>query len=104
VREGDTLYQLAQRYLESPQDWRALARLNHVADPKRLPVGSTLMIPADRVRGAVQRATVLYLKGRVLAGEPGRELQVGDEVDEGASLSVHEGAFLGLGLADGSTL
>ena len=28
VRAGDTLYHLAQRYLESPEDWRVLARLN----------------------------------------------------------------------------
>lgn len=104
VRAGDTLYRLAQRYLESPEDWRALARLNRVSDPKRLPIGATLLVPADRVRGVARHATVLYLKGLVVADAPARELQVGDELPEGTALRVHEGAFVGLGLADGSTL
>ncbi len=104
VRAGDTLYQLAQRYLESPEDWRRLARLNRVSDPRRLPVGATLLIPMDRLRGVASHATVLYLKGLVVADAPARELQVGDELAEGTALRVHEGAFVGLGLADGSTL
>jgi len=104
VRSGDTLYHLAQRYLESPEDWRVLARLNRVADPRRLTIGATLLIPADRVRGVASQATVLYLKGRVVVGEPARELQVGDRLDEGTALRVPEGAFVGLALADGSTL
>lgn len=104
VRAGDTLYHLAQRYLESPEDWRVLARLNRVGDPRRLTVGSTLQIPADRLRGVPRQATVLYLRGQVVVGEPARELQVGDRLDEGTSLRVHEGAFVGLALADGSTL
>jgi hypothetical protein len=104
VRAGDTLYHLAQRYLESPEDWRVLARLNRVADPRRLTIGATLLIPADRLRGVASQATVLYLKGLVVAGEPARELQVGDRLDEGTALRVHEGAFVGLALADGSTL
>jgi hypothetical protein len=104
VRSGDTLYHLAQRYLESPEDWRVLARLNRVADPRRLTIGATLLIPADRLRGVASQATVLYLKGRVVVGEPARELQVGDRLDEGTALRVAEGAFVGLALADGSTL
>jgi len=104
VRAGDTLYLLAQRFLESPEDWRALARLNRVSDPRRLRIGSLLMIPVDLLRGVASQATVLYLQGPVTAGEPARELRVGDRLDEGTALSVKDGAFVGLGLADGSTM
>lgn len=42
VRPGDTLWLIAQRY---GLDWQRLARINRIADPMNLMVGTTLLIP-----------------------------------------------------------
>ncbi|HMC45677.1 MAG TPA: LysM peptidoglycan-binding domain-containing protein, partial [Caballeronia sp.] len=34
VRADDSLYTLADRYMQSPSDWRQLRDINHVANPR----------------------------------------------------------------------
>jgi hypothetical protein len=109
VQPGDTLYTVSQRLLESAEDWRLLARINRVQDPKRLVPGSVLMLPASRVMGAAQQAAVLYVKGEAVARAKGgatvpRALQAGDVLDEGTALQVADDGFVTLRLADGSVL
>jgi LysM repeat protein len=45
VQSGDTLSGLAQRYYESPADWRPLADENGIENPRRLVPGTILRIP-----------------------------------------------------------
>lgn len=108
VQQGDTLYAVSQRYLESAEDWRLLARINRVRDPKRLTPGSILMLPVSRMLGVAQRATVLYVKGAAVARQggdaPERGLQARDLLDEGATVQVEPGGFVSLRLDDGSVL
>ena len=44
---GDTLIGLGRRYLADPAQWPQLQRLNQVANPRRIPVGTALQIPCD---------------------------------------------------------
>ena len=48
IRKDDTLWSLAVRYLDDGQRWRDImdANGNTVADPRKLPIGGTLIIPA----------------------------------------------------------
>jgi hypothetical protein len=42
---GDTLQSIAYREYGKPTMWRALAEVNGIEDPTRIPVGTTLLIP-----------------------------------------------------------
>lgn len=54
VIEGETLQSVAYRELGKPAYWRAIAELNGIDDPFRLPAGTTLLIPsvADAARSS----------------------------------------------------
>ncbi len=45
VAEGDTLASVAGDYLQRPAEWRHIADANRVQDPRRLRVGTTLVVP-----------------------------------------------------------
>jgi hypothetical protein len=51
--EGDTLHSVAFRELGKPAYWRAIAELNGIDDPQRVPAGTVILIPtlADAARG-----------------------------------------------------
>jgi LysM repeat protein len=55
VRAGETLAGIAHSH---GLDWQAIARLNHITDPRRLPVGATLRLPPHGRRGPVTGAGV----------------------------------------------
>lgn len=52
---GDTLSGLAARYYQRPGDWRPIAQANGIEDPRRLPVGLALRVPAIGKRGGSAR-------------------------------------------------
>ncbi|GFN30007.1 CIS tube protein [Paenibacillus xylaniclasticus] len=45
VKRGDTLWAISAREYGDPGRWRSIARANGIADPRKLPVGTTLIIP-----------------------------------------------------------
>lgn len=45
VKQGDQLWQIAAEEYEDPALWRAIARANGIADPRRLEPGTMLKIP-----------------------------------------------------------
>ncbi|HEX3554481.1 MAG TPA: LysM peptidoglycan-binding domain-containing protein [Thermoanaerobaculia bacterium] len=64
VRPGETLEQIAARFLGSVQRWKELHRLNPtIADPNRIEPGQRVRIPA--VRPAIPAATVDRLSRQV---------------------------------------
>lgn len=46
VRQGDTLSGIAQAFWKKPREWRRIARANGIQDPRVLPPGLVLVIPA----------------------------------------------------------
>jgi hypothetical protein len=44
--EGDTLAGIAARVYDDPARWRPIAIANELEDPRRLPVGSSITVPA----------------------------------------------------------
>lgn len=108
VQPGDTLYDVSARHLQSASDWRLVARINKIGNPKRLVPGSTLLLPASRLLGTMQPATVVYVRGsvttRTASGAPARSLSAGDTLEEGVSVHVGPASFATLRLFDGSTV
>lgn len=105
VERGDTLIGLHARLLKPEADWRAVQRLNRIADPTRLQPGSTLRIPVAMLREETANAEVLHVYGEVWIERGGAARQplatatmllAGDTVSTGAQSSVS------LRFADGS--
>jgi hypothetical protein len=99
---GDTLIGLGRRLLVEPGAWPELARINRIADPKRIPVGTALAIPLRLLRSSALDVRVEQVRGDVRVGQTGlasgARLSEGDEVRTGADGSAV------LQLADGSLL
>jgi hypothetical protein len=109
---GDTLYEVAQRYLTDAGGWRVLARLNHLSAPRRLPAGMTLRLPLALLRRDATSASIVALSGLVTArwhgsthGEgtaPSVPLLPGRTLGENDSISTGPDGFATLELDDGS--
>jgi len=112
VVAGDTLEQLAARYLGDYRQWSALQSHNKVPDPYRLRPGSVLEIPLNLLRAAT--ASVEFVHGDVRsrslshpgdagAGQPVQTpVQKGQLLQEGDSLKLAPDSFVAVKLADGS--
>ncbi|MGN6667402.1 MAG: FecR domain-containing protein, partial [Trinickia sp.] len=106
---GDTLYEVAQRYLTDVKGWRALARLNHVSAPRRLPAGMILRLPVALLRRDSMAAHIVALSGRVtsrvrahFAGAAALPLLPGRVLGENDIVSTGDDGFATLELDDGS--
>lgn len=109
---GDTLYEVAQRYLTDAGGWRALARLNHLSAPRRLPAGMTLRLPLALLRRDATSASIVALSGFVTARwhgagngkgrAPAVPLLRGRTLGESDTISTGADGFATLELDDGS--
>lgn len=105
VVEGDTLYDLAERYLDDPGFWPELARANGSPDPQRLPPGQVVVVPAELLLARAGGARVEHLSGDVSlrrGGAEARALTLDDRVLDGDVLVTARNGFVTLRLADGS--
>lgn len=107
IVRGDTLIGVAGRHLGPAGSWRALQKINRVADPRRLVPGAELRIPLAWLRVQPVRAEVLHVLGsvQVQRGESAPELlAAGAMLGSGDLLLAGPEASLALRLADGSRL
>ncbi len=104
VRPGDTLIDLAAAYMNRPLDYRRVQRENRVADPRRLPIGRTLIFPVELLRADPDEARIAGFRGAATLNQDGRAAApaAGQAVREGAVLSTGANAFVRLALSDGS--
>ncbi len=105
VRAGDTLYDLAQAYLEDPGQWPALARANGNPNPYRLQPGSVILVPDDLLRRKPGGARVVHVSGDVRyttrSGATG-SLERDMRLIDGDRIATGSGGFVTLEMADGS--
>ncbi|MFZ5484663.1 MAG: FecR domain-containing protein [Pseudomonadota bacterium] len=62
---GDTPLAIARTYLERPDRWRDLLRLNHVPDARALPAGRALRIPVAWLKAGPSHVLVSHAAGDV---------------------------------------
>jgi len=107
VRDGDTLYDLAQAYLEDPGQWQALSRENGNPNPLRLKPGSVIVVPDELLRKKPGGARVVHVSGGVRyttrSGSTGA-LERDMRLIDGDRLSTDAGGFATLEMADGSVV
>lgn len=108
IRPGDTLIDLTEAYLADGTSWRALQRINKVADPLKLPPGGILRMPVRLLRREVAVAQVLFAQGEVTvaraAQTAAQAVATGAELRGGDVLRTGERGSLTLRFVDGSRL
>ena len=104
VRDGDNLFSLATRYFNKIPDYREVQRLNHIADPYRIPVGTRIRIPTRILRQLRVAGAVVSARGQtlVVTARNRRPLSVGDRVSEGDRIVTGPNSFVTLRLEDGT--
>lgn len=105
THEGDTLYEIAGRYLRDAGDWAMLSRLNHVPAPRRMPAGIALRLPADRLKQDSESARVIATSGpaeHAFGKNPYTPLTAGTTLGEGDRIRTGHNGFVTLELPDGS--
>jgi len=105
TQKGDSLYNVADRYLRDPSDWYKVARINHVSAPRALPPGLKLLLPVPLLRQERPGATVVATSGpaqRAWQHGPYLPLVEGSQLVEGDSLRTGAEGFATLELPDGS--
>jgi hypothetical protein len=102
VRKGDTLIGLGRTLLVDPRGWPALQRLNKIAEPRRIPVGTRLRIPVALARAVPAPARVIGVEGEARSG--GAALAPGATLGPGAEVTTGRDGFVTIELADGTRL
>jgi hypothetical protein len=102
---GDTLYEIAGRFLRDQHDWTVLSRLNHVPAPRRLQAGIPIRLPVALLRQDRESARVLATSGpveRAFGTGPYTPLARDMQLGEGDRVRTGHGGFATLELVDGS--
>lgn len=105
VQTGDTLHDLAERYLDDPTQWEALGAANGSPHPLRLVPGSVLWVPPELLRARPGAARIEHLSGNVEVLMPGAEpraLTRDDRLVDGDVVRTARNGFVTLRLADDS--
>lgn len=102
AKPGDTLGELAQRYLIDKNNWALLQRVNKIANPNRIPIGTPIRIPVAAMRTEAAPATVLSVSGNVQTN--GAPTKTGEKLNEKDKLATGDDGFVTIKLADGSTI
>lgn len=107
TREGDTLYDIATRYMAAPTDWLLLSKLNDVPAPRHMPTGIMLRLPGARLRQDRDTVRVVATTGQVehalnSRSYPYLPLKSGETLGEGDSFRTGANGFATLELPDGS--
>lgn len=102
VVAGDTLFDLAKKYLDDSGRWREFLLNNEIKNPRRLVPGSELHIP----QAAAPSVTVIFTYGEVTLlndnNIASKLIAVGDKLAEGTKVSVGNNSYLSIQFADGS--
>lgn len=109
VRPGDTVWDLAHKYVRPELQWEQLQAHNRIEDPLRLVPGSVMLFPVAWLRQQPAHARVVAVSGAAQASPRGdfsdaTAVTEGLRLSSGAALRTPADASLTLEFADGSRL
>lgn len=109
VRPGDTVWDLAHKYVRHDLAWEQLQAHNRIQDPLRLVPGSVMLFPVAWLRQQPAQAQVVAVSGAAQASRNGdfsdaTAVAEGLRLATGAALRTPSEASLTLEFADGSRL
>jgi hypothetical protein len=105
VVKGDYLITICQRYLDHPQEWRHIAKINRIKNPDVIFPGRILRIPVEMLRGVPIEGEVQFVRGnaevQVKKGEEWKKLSVNDRIPEGSTVRTRKESEIGIGFKNG---
>jgi len=108
VTKSDKLITICSKYLESPQRWPEVAKINRLSNPHLILPGQKLIIPVALLKGVPLNAKVSFVKGDVQykPKDSGRwrELRLNDVVLQGASIKTGDASAAEITFEDSTTL
>jgi hypothetical protein len=94
VKEGDNLYQICEKILENPEDWRWVAMVNRIRDPHQIFPGQRLIIPTRLLKGIPIDGLVTFIKGvvslRSTGAEEWKKIHLNDKITQGNWIRTSE--------------
>ena len=102
VQPGDNLLGIRARLVEENIEWQRIAKFNHIANTKNIPVGTRLLIPFQWLASQPSLAKVQSVSGKVSAN--GTPLVVGTVVLEKTVITTDDNSSVVIELSDGSKL
>ena len=87
VKDGDNLYNICEKILENPKDWRRIAMVNRIKNPHQIFPGQKLIIPTRLLKGIPIDGLVTFIKGvvsiKINEAEEWKNLQLNDKITQG---------------------
>ena len=87
VKDGDNLYNICEKILENPKDWRWIAMVNRIKNPHQIFPGQKLIIPTRLLKGIPIDGLVTFIKGvvsiKINEAEEWKNLQLNDKITQG---------------------
>lgn len=102
IQPGDNLLGIRARLVEESIEWQRVAKFNHIANTKNIPVGKRLLIPFEWLTSQPSIAKVQSVSGKVSAD--GTPLIVGTVVLEKTVVTTDDNSSVVIELSDGSKL
>lgn len=104
MRKGENLFSLSRQALVRPDSYREVQRINRIADPHRIAIGTVLRIPVNLLRAEPLSARVVALRGAVAVRQDGAQItpRVGSQLAPGAALETGPDGFVTIELPNGS--
>jgi len=105
-KRGDTLYDLGHKYLERASDWRTVQRDNHIRNPRTIPPGKLLIIPAHLLKSEPLSARIIGFKGagQVENGSDSAQLALDMVIQPGNIIETGPDSFATMELSNGSRI
>jgi hypothetical protein len=102
IKPGDNLIKVKAKFAADGIDWQKVAKLNKIANERKLPVGKPLLIPIEWLASQPATAKVSSVSGKATIN--GLPLSVGMPITEAARISTDDNSAVILELSDGSKL
>lgn len=102
IQPGDTLISLSTNYLTRKEDYRTIQSMNRIADPYRLSIGSTLLIPERLLRSEPVAGEITSFRGQVNVDSQPAKLRM--PIRQGMQIETGSNAFVTVQFPDGSAI
>ncbi len=107
VQKGDTLSNICWKYLERPNHWPKIAKINRLRNPHRINPGEILMIPVKMLRGIPLDGQITFIKGEVWVREAGKKEwfrpDLADTLKQGSNIRTGDPGAIEITFKDGNS-
>jgi hypothetical protein len=106
ISHRDYLINICRKYLDDPDQWRRVARINRLSNPDLIFPGQVLKLPIDLLKGAPADSVVTFIKGNVLTkaneNEEWHTLRLNDVLRAGSSVRTADDSAVEITSEDGT--